>query len=158
MLAGQRTSGWLEGGGSRGRGSSSGWQTDRGEREPTKLDYSCCATLNGVTHVRDYSARGGLLHHVVAGTRSIPFQSNERTDGAALYKVRKFQFNLFLARLLIEDRHGAHEVSRRVTFHYMLVKAFASLRPRTTTTTTIAKFHVITIIISGSVTELINYG
>lgn len=98
-----------------GGGSSPGWQTDRGEREPPKLDYSCRATLNSVTHVRDDSARDRRHHMVADGeTRSIPFRSDERTDGVALYKVRKFQFNqdsLFLVRLLTGDHHKALEIS-----------------------------------------------
>lgn len=67
----------------RERGDSSpGWQTDRGKREPPKLDYSCRTTLNGVTHVRDDSA-GGRRYHMVAG--HVPFhfdRMNGRTCGA----------------------------------------------------------------------------
>lgn len=84
--AGQRASGSPGEGEGRGR---PGWLGPVGKRiaarEPPKLDYSCHATLNGVTHVRDdrdpVASRGRTVEYV----SSVLFSSNrigsdERTD------------------------------------------------------------------------------
>lgn len=85
----------LEGGGSRGWG--------RGIAPADKRIAASASLRNSITGAALRNPRallGGCCcrrHHAEHG--SVPFQSNERTHGAALYKVRKFQFNLFSARL-----------------------------------------------------------
>lgn len=90
MLRDKRASG-SPGGSRRGEGDRGrpGWLGPVGKRiaarEPPKLDYSCHATLNGVTHVRDdrdpVASRGRTAEHVKFS--SVPFGSDRtgRTDG-----------------------------------------------------------------------------
>lgn len=65
-------------------GGSPGWQTDRAAREPPKLDYSCRAALNGITHVRDdrpVASRGRTPERVPLG--SVPIaEAGERRDAS----------------------------------------------------------------------------
>jgi len=58
-------------------------------REPPKLDYSCRAALNGVTHVRDgrQQRRGGVTW-ADDGTRSARFRS-DWTGGVTLREVEQ---------------------------------------------------------------------
>lgn len=100
-----------------GVGAGRGWLGPAGKRiaarEPPKLDYSCHATLNGVTHVRDdrdpVASRG---RNTLVRFCSVRFGSDrigqtggrmdgwtdERTDVTAFHEVRR-SFDL-ISRLL----------------------------------------------------------
>lgn len=135
-----------------GRGRP-GWLGPAGKRiaarEPPKLDYSCHATLNGVTHVRDdrdpVASRGRTAEHVSSTLFHLDRirRADGRMDGwmdrwmNERYSVsrspEKFRFNLETADCSgsacphVGDRHGVHEVSRRLPL-IMPAKALASLQ------------------------------
>lgn len=87
-----------------------GWLGPAGKRiaarEPPKLDYSCHATLNGVTHVRDWDPVASRGRNTLVQFCSVPFESDrigqasERTDRwtdgrcSVSPSLEKFRFNL----------------------------------------------------------------
>jgi len=73
-------------------------------REPPKLDYSCRAALNGVTHVRDGAAasRGRTTEHVPLA--SVPIgRADERRDAPASRASSNLIETPLRSRLIIDD-------------------------------------------------------
>lgn len=92
-------------------------------REPPKLDYSCHAALNGVTHVRANCQRSGGVTWANDGTCSIWFHSLRGWTDEWRERFARFsrEVSIYIetppiARgcLITRNRRGDGEVSRRL--------------------------------------------